>query len=85
MRKLINLVIILTIAFVVSIDTYAMRCGANLILEGDTTQKMISFCGTPSSNTINDISYTNKDGDGGNYYIHVDNNGIINDIEFSRN
>lgn len=66
-------------------SSYSMRCGVHLVNEGDSLVRMLQLCGTPASNTLSNVIYLNKDGDGMNYYIHVDGNGIIDDIQFSRN
>ena len=60
-----------------------MRCGNNLILEGDSVVKMTQICGQPQQ-TGQNIIYINKDKDGMNYYIHADANGIIDNVKFSR-
>jgi len=60
-----------------------MRCGNELILEGDTVIKMTKVCGQPDQYGQN-IIYLNKDSDGMNYFIHSDAAGIIDDIQSSR-
>lgn len=65
-------------------NIHAMRCGTALINEGDSITRMVELCGTPTSNAFENITYINKDGDGMNYYIHANNAGTIDSIEFSR-
>ena len=61
-----------------------MRCGTSLINEGDSATRMLELCGTPAQDTYSNIIYINKDGDGYNYYIHVNGVGIIDSISGSR-
>lgn len=65
-------------------STYAMRCGNSLVNEGDTEAQMLALCGAPTSDNGVNIVYLNKDHDGMNYFIHVDSNGIIDNVQFSR-
>lgn len=60
-----------------------MRCGTSLIDRGDSVIHMIALCGQPQQSGLN-IIYLNKDGDGMNYYIHSQSNGIIDSIKSSR-
>jgi hypothetical protein len=77
-------VVIVALLLVVSFKSFSMRCGTHLINEGDNVARMVALCGQPTTNTFSNVTYINKDGDGMNYYIHVDTNGIIDDIQFSR-
>lgn len=79
--KLVLIVVLVLIGF----NSFAMRCGTQLINEGDTYGELIATCGQPTSDTLSTVIYINKDGDGMNYYIHCDNSGAIDDIKFSRN
>lgn len=56
----------------------AMRCGNHLINEGDSRIRMLELCGIPISDTYSNVIY--KNGDGFTYYIHLQANGIIDDI-----
>lgn len=80
---------ILTTALILSMSLfvsggYAMRCGTHLINEGDSATRMLELCGTPSQDTYSNITYINKDGDGMNYYIHVNGAGMIDSVSASR-
>lgn len=81
MSRVFTIVIILTISLA---NCYGMRCNGGLISEGDSIYTLISMCGTPTVNTLSHIEYVNKDGDGMNYYIHANANGIIDSINFSK-
>ncbi len=69
----------------VVIPSWAMRCGTILINEDDTIQEAISACGQPSSYDGTTAVYINKDGDGMNYYLHVNTDSRIDNITYSRN
>ncbi len=75
---------IVTIFAGLAFNVNAMRCGTNLINEGDSRMRMLELCGSPSENTFSNITYLNKDNDGMNYYVHIDSNGIIDGINYSR-
>lgn len=63
----------------------AMRCNQNIIARGDSMEYLIQQCGEPSSNGVmGSTVYLNKDGTGMNYYIDIDSNGRIGDIQYSR-
>lgn len=81
--KISTVIILLIVSLFVS-SGYAMRCGTHLILEGSSATRMIEICGTPYHNTYSNIIYANKDGDGMNYYIHVNGAGMIDAIMSSR-
>ncbi len=71
-------------AFLYGASAFAgIRCGNELILEGESIVKLVEVCGQPQQLGQN-IIYINKDSDGMNYYIHVNANGIIDDIQASR-
>jgi len=61
-----------------------MRCGTQLVNEGENVSQMISACGEPTWNNGSTVFYKNKDSDGMNYTIHVGDSGLIDDIQFSR-
>ena len=63
----------------------AMRCDQTLVNEGATVAQVIGLCGQPTAMTGGNIVYINKDGDGMNYYLHTDANGIVDNVSFSRN
>lgn len=75
---------IIVLGLLLSMDVLAMRCGTSLVNEGDSLEKLFSLCGDPDVNTLSNIIYRDKDGDGMTYYIHADSNGIIDSINFSR-
>lgn len=79
-----NRALVFIISLMLCVSVYAMRCGSALINEGDTIGQAVSICGQPNEQTANSATYINKDGDGMNYFIHADNNGIIDNITFSR-
>jgi len=56
-----------------------IRCGNQLINEGDTISRLLEACGTPSQNNFSNVIYNNKDG--WRYQIHVGPDGIIDNIE----
>lgn len=76
--------VIATILIISICNSYAMRCGTHLINEGDPVVRMLQLCGEPAQNNYSDIVYINKDGDGMNYFIHVNSAGIIDSINMSR-
>lgn len=78
--------ILFSVALFVAVvsNLHAMRCGTHLVNEGGSITQAIQLCGTPSSNTYSDVIYINKDGDGMNYYLHVDGAGMIDSISYSR-
>ncbi len=63
---------------------YSMRCGTHLINEGDNIARVIQLCGEPSYNNYSMVVYSNKDGDGMDYSLHVNASGIVDSITFSR-
>ena len=65
-------------------NSYAMRCGTHLVNEGDSAIRMLELCGTPTQDGYSNIMYLNKDGDGMNYYVHVNGAGMIDSISASR-
>ena len=75
--------LILASMMLISSTSLAMRCGSELVSEGDTVSNMIALCGTPQG-FGQDLRYLNKDSDGMNYYIHASGSGIIDSIKFSR-
>jgi hypothetical protein len=78
--KILQIIVLASVAM----TSYAgIRCGNDLVLEGDSVAKLIQVCGQPNQDGQN-IVYINKNNDGMNYSIHVDSNGIIDDIQFSR-
>jgi hypothetical protein len=83
MRRTINLAVIFIVAVLVSNSCYSMRCGTHLITEGDSATKAVQLCGNPSFDNYSTIIYTNKDGDGANYTLHVNGAGMIDSVTFS--
>lgn len=81
-RSAILLAGMLTIAAIG--NAHAMRCGNHLVLEGDSVTQTIAICGTPTSDNYSTVIYMNKDGNGMNYYIHVNGAGMIDTITSSR-
>lgn len=75
--------ILIMVGLVACFNSYAFRCGTHLINEGDTATRMVALCGEPEGHGQN-LSYTNLNGDGMNYYIHCDASGVIDSITFSR-
>lgn len=82
MSKAILLAGMLTVAAIS--NAHAMRCGTHLINEGDPIIRAIQLCGTPTQDNYSNVIYMNKDGDGMNYFLHVDGAGMIDSIGFSR-
>lgn len=81
MSRVFTLGLILTIA---SCTAYGMRCSGQIIDEGSSVTRMLELCGDPSYNNLSTIIYMNKDGDGMNYYIHVNEVGMVDAIEYRR-
>ena len=76
-------VVALVVATVYATNSFSMRCGNQLILEGDRVEKVISACGEPTSDSLSTLGYHNLDGSGMSYYIHIDN-GVVERIDFTR-
>lgn len=76
-------VIVLILMCAVS-KTFAFRCGTHLINEGDDVSRMVDLCGEPEYSRGQTKTYINKDGNGMDYTVHVDSNGVIDDVEFNR-
>lgn len=66
------------IVFVANVSFAGMRCGTHLINEGDSRVRMLELCGTPISDIYSNVIYKNEDGF--TYYIHIQANGIIDNI-----
>ena len=86
MNKQQNIVAMIALFGVVYFsNAYAMRCGSELVNEGDDVTTLVSLCGQPTAQTNANLVYVNPNNDGMTYYIHVDQSGTIENISFSRN
>ena len=78
--KLLLSLILLFICF----NVMAMRCGVHIIGEGDSAEKAISLCGTPSFDNYSTIRWDNYQGTGMTYEVHVNAVGMIDSVIFYR-
>jgi hypothetical protein len=80
-----------SVALVISLfisTAQAMRCGNQLVTEGDTVAQIYEKCGEPSA-SYGDVwgdkqERVYKDGNGGQETIKI-LNGRVTDVEFNRN
>lgn len=79
MYKLKIFLAILLVVVIVNISYAGMRCGTHLINEGDSRVRMLELCGKPFSDAYQNVVYIQ--GDGFTYYIHLQANGIIDNID----
>ena len=78
-------VLLLILTAVLSKSSNAMRCGNELIMEGDNQQKVLQYCGIPALIHWGDTwTYVNYEGHGMTYTIHFGTDGLIDSINFSR-
>lgn len=62
----------------------AMRCGTQLINDGDTRHRVLALCGTPDGDSYSTMLYLNPRGDGMNYELHIGSSGHVDRISYSR-
>ena len=65
-----------------SINSYAMRCGTQLITEGDSISKAIKYCGKPTFRYQNFFYYQKNSGF--QYTLVVGPTGTIKNINVKR-
>ncbi len=78
------IVVALVAATVYATNGFSMRCGNHLVNEGDRVEALVEYCGEPTSNSGSTVVYHHKDGVGMSYFIHVNTDGTIDNITFSR-
>ena len=61
-----------------------MRCGTQLINEGDTRHRVLALCGTPDADSYSTMLYLNHQGAGMNYELHIGSSGYVDRISYSR-
>jgi len=52
MKKFIISIVISLLVFITASQSYAMRCGKNLVTEGDHKYEVIAACGQPDSREV---------------------------------
>jgi hypothetical protein len=78
-KKILITLLIATTAFS---DSWAMRCGNNVIDMGDSLYTVLQDCGTPVANYGDTLVY--RQSDGMVYTIHFSNNRTVDNITANR-
>lgn len=81
-------IIIIAGALLMAAPIWAMRCGGQLIMEGDSVSKVVRYCGTPTwqQNPIayGDASIWQYSMDDGMTYTLLLKQGVVYSVQFSR-
>jgi len=77
-------ILISLVALFLCCNVMAMRCGTHLINEGDSVERAIALCGTPSFDNYSTVRWDNYQGTGMTYEAHVNAVGMIDSLTYYR-